>query len=81
VLTADKRFSHGLQLLASFTWSRAIDQASEIQDVSGGSSPAQYAHRLDLERGVASFDQTRRFHASWLYELPFGKGQPWLNRV
>jgi hypothetical protein len=81
VLKADKRFSRGLQVLASFTWSRAIDQASEIQDVSGGSAAAQYAHRLDLERGAASFDQTRRFHASWLYELPFGKGQLWLNRA
>lgn len=46
-LKAEKRFSHGLQMLGSFTWGRAIDQFSEIQNVAGAiSSIAQYgAHR------------------------------------
>ena len=77
----ERRFAAGLQVLGSFTWSKAIDQFSEIQNVGGAiSSIAQYAHRFDLERGLANFDQTRRFVLSWLYELPFGKGKHFLNR-
>jgi hypothetical protein len=77
----DKRFSNGLQGLVSFTWGRTIDQFSEIQNVGGAvSSIAQYAHRFDLERGPANFDQTRRLVMSWVYELPFGRGKPWMNR-
>lgn len=76
----DKRFSRGLQMLGAFTWSRTIDQFSEIQNVGGAiSSIAQYAHRWDLERGPANFDQTRRLIVSWLYELPFGRGKPLAN--
>lgn len=73
----DKRFAHGVQGLVSFTWSRAIDQFSEIQNVGGAiSSIAQYgAHRFDLERGPANFDQTRRLVTSFLWELPFGRGK------
>jgi hypothetical protein len=81
-LKAEHRFSYGLQALASFTWSRAIDQFSEIQNVGGAiSSIAQYGgQRFDLERGPANFDQTRRFIFSGLYELPFGKGKRFVNR-
>lgn len=80
-LKAERRFANGFQVLGSFTWSKAVDQFSEIQNVGGAiSSIAQYAHRFDLERGLANFDQTRRFVLSWLYELPVGRGKPFLNR-
>ena len=80
-LKAEQRFKGGVQVLASFTWSRSIDQFSEIQNVAGAiSSIAQYSHDLSLERGVSNFDQTRRTVLSWLWELPVGKGHPWLNR-
>ncbi len=80
-LKAEQRFKGGVQVLASFTWSRSIDQFSEIQNVAGAiSSIAQYSHDFSLERGVSNFDQTRRTVLSWLWELPIGKGHPWLNR-
>jgi hypothetical protein len=80
-LKAEQRFKGGVQVLASFTWSRSIDQFSEIQNVAGAvSSIAQYSHNFNLERGVSNFDQTRRTVLSWLWELPFGKGQAMLNR-
>lgn len=79
-LKAEQRFSRGLQVLASFTYGRSIDQFSEIQNVAGAiSSIAQYSHRFNLERGLANYDQTRRLALSWLYELPIGKGKPLLN--
>ncbi len=77
----DKRFSHGLQTLVSFTWGHAIDQFSEIQAVGGSvSSIAQNAHDWRAEWGSANFDQTRRLVTNWLYELPFGRGKTFLNR-
>lgn len=80
-MKAEQRFSAGVQVLASFTWGRAIDQFSEIQNVAGAvSSIAQYAHRFDLERNASNFDQTRRVVLSWLWELPVGKGRHFLNR-
>src|SRR5579884_1097426 len=79
-LKAEQRFKQGIQVLASFTWSRSIDQFSEIQNVAGAvSSIAQYSHNFNLERGVSNFDQTRRVVLSWLWELPFGKGKSLLN--
>ncbi len=79
-LKLEQRFSQGLQLLAAFTWSRTIDAVSEIQ-TQGGTPRTypQYNGRRDLERGVANYDQTRRFVTSVLYELPFGKGRKFLN--
>ena len=78
---ADKRFSHGLQMLGSFTWSKVMDQVSELQTYGGISTVVfQYAHSLNLEQAPAGFDQTRRLVMSWVYELPVGKGKPLLNR-
>lgn len=80
-LKLENRFNHGVQLLTAFTWSRTIDAVSEIQ-TQGGTPRTypQYNGRRDLERGVANYDQTRRFVSSVLYELPFGKGKPILNQ-
>ena len=76
----DKRFSHGVQTLVSFTWAHAVDQFSEIQAQGGSvSSIAQDAHNLKLLWGSAAFDQTRRLVSSWLYEVPLGKGKAFLN--
>lgn len=76
----EQRFKGGLQILSAFTWSRTIDAVSEIQ-TQGGTPRTypQYNGRRDLERGVANYDQTRRFVLSGLYELPFGKGKRFLN--
>ncbi len=76
----EQRFKGGLQILTAFTWSRTIDAVSEIQ-TQGGTPRTypQYNGRRDLERGVANYDQTRRFVMSALYELPFGKGHRFLN--
>src|SRR5690348_8686811 len=76
----DRRFSHGLQSLVSFTWGHAIDQFSETQAQTGSISSIQEdAHNLKLLWGSAAFDQTRRLVTNWLYEIPLGKRKPLLN--
>ncbi|MGH9395413.1 MAG: hypothetical protein ACRD18_01005, partial [Terriglobia bacterium] len=76
----DKRFSSGLSLLANYTWSRALDENSEIAvfaNGSGGSNEVTDAHNLHLDWGPADFDQTNRLVLSYVYELPVGKGKHW----
>ncbi len=77
----DKRFSRGLQALWVFTWSRAIDQGSE-QSLHSGSYNwyPQDSRNLAAERGVSSFDQTRRMVMNWIYEIPMGQGKGFLNK-
>jgi hypothetical protein len=70
--SVNKRFSHGLQFLASYTWSHSIDDYSggDVNDLVGvpGDTRLHYFASSD-------FDRRHRFIVSYLYELPkFYKG-------
>lgn len=68
-VTGKKRFSRGIQLEASYTWSKAIDEAlSQHQD----------SYNLRASRGLAEVHIPHRFVMSFLYEVPVGKGRPLL---
>jgi uncharacterized membrane protein YgcG len=45
----------------------------------GGSNVAQNAFDLAAERGLSSFNQTHKFTADYLWELPFGNDKRWLT--
>src|SRR6185312_244376 len=47
--------------------------------VAGSTSVAQNPLDLAAERGLSSFNQTHRFTADYLWELPFGKDKRWLG--
>jgi hypothetical protein len=71
--TVNRRFSEGLQLNASYTWSKSIDYNSL-------SSPptvitVQNSYNLRGDRGLSDFDARHRFVLSGLYELPFQGNQ------
>jgi hypothetical protein len=46
---------------------------------SGANSLAQNPFDLSAERGLSSFNQTQRFTADYLWELPFGHDKRWLT--
>jgi hypothetical protein len=73
-----KHFGHGLQFLASYTWSHSIDNASGDNVVGAESELAPLpGNQQDLatQFGSSDFDRTQRFVFSGLYELPkFYKG-------
>ncbi len=71
----EKRFSSGLSLLAGYTWSHAIDTASR----GSGGSWHQNRYRLRDDRGNADFDVRHRLTASYVYQLPFGRGRKYLS--
>ena len=72
----DKKFSNGLQALVSYTYAHYID-------IGGGgfsqSSAPQNDDNPAADRADGAFDFRHILSASWVYELPAGKGRQFLN--
>jgi hypothetical protein len=77
--TINKRLSHGLQILAAYTFSKSIDTAG---DSLGSAAFGAYGspvfgqqvfndqHNLAAQRGPSDFDRTHRFVLSYTWTLP-----------
>ncbi len=76
---AEKRFSQGFTFLASYTFSKAIDDSSGVPASTATTNNPQNSFDLRAERGLSEFDVRHRFVASFIYELPFGKGKSFLQ--
>lgn len=80
----EKRFSEGLYLLNSFTWSKAIDNASGHLETGNGDNSRVNIADLRNERGLGGYDQPFNNTTTVLYELPIGRGRKWgsnMNKV
>ncbi len=66
---------HGLAALASYTWSKSIDDASGFFSTTGDTNYPQDSHNVNLERGLSDFDVRQRLSLSYSYALPLGKGR------
>jgi hypothetical protein len=80
----EKRFSHGLQFLATYVWSKSIDESSATGGAVtwlGSSTHLQDPNNRDLERGLSQFDIPSVLQLSYTYELPIGKGKPLLGNA
>ena len=76
----ERRFSKGLYLLNSFTWSKAIDNASQVLEEPGGNTGTpQNVYNIRADRGIGAYDQPFNNTTSFVFELPFGKGRSWLH--
>ncbi len=62
----EKRFSSGLSSTLSYTWSKLM----EARNLLNGADPMP-------EEVISDQDRTHRLAVTWLYELPFGRGQRW----
>ena len=71
----EKRFSHGLQFEAAYTYSHALDDASNANLGSQNQGDFRLQTAPFLEYGNADFDVRHRFVLSYIYDLPFGNGQ------
>ncbi|MCL4850465.1 MAG: carboxypeptidase regulatory-like domain-containing protein [Bryobacteraceae bacterium] len=64
----EKRFSRGMNLLSTYTWSKAIDDhGGEAESAGGG---IQDPDNRAAARGLAGFDLRHRFTLAAVYELP-----------
>ncbi len=84
-----KRFSHGMAFLASYTFSKSIDDASSFNMTGSASKPvagendlAQNPFDLAAERGRSLFDSRHRLVVSYQWSLPFWR-QPhgWYQQI
>jgi hypothetical protein len=76
-----KRFSNGLETLAAFTWSRCFADTNGDFGVENGNEtdPAEYYSNPSLAYGPCSNDIPIVFQWSAVYQLPFGRGEKWMN--
>jgi hypothetical protein len=71
---AERRMARGLQFQSSWTWAR------DIGDVERGRAPENpYDRRRD--RAVWTDIPTHRVTTNFIYQLPWGKGRPFLNQT
>jgi outer membrane receptor protein involved in Fe transport len=83
----DRRFNHGFQLSASYTWSKDIDSTSDptsqsTQDPGGvymTSVPISQGG-LKLDRGLSEYDRTHRLTVAYLWAIP-GPRSGWLKNA
>jgi hypothetical protein len=79
----ERQFAKGLEFLATYTWSKSIDNASATDDSlsflgggqNGGTLGVQNPNDLAAERSVSVFDITHVLQLSYVYELPIGTGR------
>jgi hypothetical protein len=78
--------SHGMEFDVSYTYSRSIDEGSDAErSTEFSTSTALNPGILDtwrpaLNRGISDFDTKHLLTVDGLYDLPFGRGQQFLDR-
>ena len=83
-LLAEKKFSNGLQFLATYTWSKSIDDSSQADDNVtwlGSFSGLQDPNKPWLERSLSTFDIPHVIQLSYSYDLPIGRGRALLGNM
>jgi hypothetical protein len=76
----EKRFTGRLSVLASFAWSKSIDDADSLVPGVFQSFGAQDERNLRLERGLSFHDVRKRAAGAVVYRVPATERLAWLTR-
>ena len=81
VVKAQKRFSKGMSLLSTLTWSRNWDEsgAGPGNTLNSGGKGPQNPYNMAAEYAFSNIDTPLRWSTALSYELPFGKGKAFAN--
>jgi hypothetical protein len=71
-----KSLGNGLMLQGAYTWSKAINMTDDDGWAGVGWN---WGPVFDRNRAAAGYDRTHVFQMGWVYELPMGKGKPFVN--
>jgi hypothetical protein len=71
-LKVDRRFSGGFMITTAYTYGKAMGYSAEDGGLWNYIQPRRSYSRLD-------FDRTHTFVQSYVWQLPFGKGQRWVQ--
>jgi hypothetical protein len=75
----ERRFASGLYFLNSFTWSKAIDNASQVlEEPNGNTGTPQNIYDIASNKGIGAYDQPFNNTTSFVWEIPVGRGR-WLG--
>ena len=74
-----QRLRAGLAALASYTFAKSIDDASNFFTSAGDPNFPQDSNNARLERGRSNFDVRHRLSVGYTYDLPFGRGRRYLG--
>jgi hypothetical protein len=69
------RFANGFTVLGSYAYGKSIDNGSGVRTTDGDPLTPSDNYDLRRERGLSAFDFRQRMTASFLWELPFGRGK------
>jgi len=72
---ATRRWSNGLNVIASYTRGKSLDDTSGIRVQGNDELFPQNHHCISCEYGPSAFDIRNRFVVSALYDLPIGPGK------
>jgi hypothetical protein len=75
IVKLERRFSSGMTFQTSYVFSKILTDSDSYWP---GSAAADFYNR-GLEKSIGQYDVTHNFKMSIVYDLPFGKGKPWLN--
>ncbi|HZD77305.1 MAG TPA: TonB-dependent receptor [Acidobacteriaceae bacterium] len=82
LVSLERRFHDGLNLLASYTWEKTLtdsDSALPAFATFSGAGSVQNPYNLKGEKAVSNQDIPHTLVVSYIYELPLGKGKKFLN--
>ena len=77
----EKRYSHGLQFEAAYTFAHALDTASSASLGSVNNGDFQDQRFPNQNYGNADFDVRQRFVFNYIYDLPFGRGRAFADHA
>ena len=77
----EKRYSNGITLLNSFTWSKAIDNASGALEMANGDQQSINVFNPASSKGLSGYDQPVNNTTSAVVDLPFGRGRMYGSRM
>ncbi len=78
----ERRFSRGLYILNSFTWSKALDNGSQVlEEPNGNTGTPQNVYNIAADRGIGAYDQPFNNTTSFVWEIPFGRGRQLGNNL
>ena len=73
----EKRYSRGLYLLNSFTWSRARDNASGHLEANNGDNSRVNFADIEGDFGLSGYNLPRNNVTTVVWEVPFGRDRRW----
>jgi hypothetical protein len=81
ILRLEKRFSRGFNVQSTYTWSKTLDNVDAGTATFGdeGNSYSDFYNRR-ADWGPSTIDIRHRVTLSGVYQLPFGRGKPYLRR-